>query len=97
MEDVGVDPLQIIPTLVVVAVASGGGEVGGVDPVFLHGGQNLALVVLRGPINAIEPGAKGVQHGFTVFVYLPADTQLLIDFYHDFHSFCWFRPNIAEF
>ena len=58
MEHVGIDPLQIIPALVIVAVAGGGGEVGGVHPVFLHGHQHLCLIVLRGLVNGIKPGAE---------------------------------------
>ena len=80
MEDVGIDPLQVVPALVVIAVASGGGEVGGVHPVFLHGADDLALVVLRHGVDGVEPLAQVPQHGFPVFVYSPADAQLLIHF-----------------
>ena len=58
VEHVGVDPLQIVPPLVVVAVAGGGGEVGGVDPVFLHGGDDLGLVELRILIDFVKAGRR---------------------------------------
>ena len=44
VKNVGVDPLQPLPAVVVVAVARGGGEVVGPHPVFLHGGEDLGLV-----------------------------------------------------
>ena len=58
VEDVGVDPLQVVPALVVVAVAGGGGEVGGVHPIFLHGGHHLGLVVLGHLVDAVKAGAQ---------------------------------------
>ncbi len=88
MEDVRVDPLQIVAALVVVAVAGGGGEMGGVNPVFLHSGQNFALVVLRCPVNGVKPGPQGGQDRLAAFVYRPADAELSIYLFHDVHSFC---------
>ena len=78
MEHVGVDPFQVVPALVVVAIAGGGGEVGGIDPVFLHGGEDLALVVLRRLIDGFKPGAQILQDLLAERVHRGADAQLLI-------------------
>ena len=78
MENVGIDPFQIVPALIVVAVAGGGGKVGGVHPVFLHGVNDLALVVLRHGVDGVEPLPQIPQHGLAVFIDSPADAQLLI-------------------
>ena len=96
VKDVRVDSLQVIPALVVVAVAGGGGKVGGVDPVFLHGGQNLALVILRGPVNRVKPGTQGGQYRLAVFIYLPADAQMRVNLFHHSHSFCWFSSKYSR-
>ena len=89
VEHVGVDPLQVVPALVVIAVAGGGGEVGGVDPVFLHGCQDLALVILRCLVDGVKPLPQVPQHRFTIFIDSPADAQLFIHLlnFHGFHPF----------
>ena len=78
VEHVGVHPLQVVPAVVVVAVAGGGGKVGGVHPVFLHGVQDLALVVLRRLVDGVEPGPQVPEHRLAVFIHSPADAQLFI-------------------
>ena len=76
MKHVGVDPLQVVPPLVVIAVAGGSGEVGGVDPVFLHGRQHLGLVVFSRLVNGGKAFLQVPEHGLSVFVDSLADTQL---------------------
>ena len=78
VEHVGVHPLQVVPAVVVVAVAGGGGKVGGVHPVFLHSVEHLALVVLRRLVDGVEPGPQVPQHRLAVFIHRPADAQLFI-------------------
>ena len=99
VEHVGVDPLQIVPALVVVAVAGGGGEMGGVDPVFLHGGQHLALVVLCRLVDGVKSGAQVPQNGLAVFIDSPADAQLFVHRFnfHDKTSFFRFFCTIGYY
>ncbi|CAN4044771.1 Peptidase propeptide and YPEB domain, partial [Dysosmobacter welbionis] len=78
VEHIGVHSLQVVPAVIVVAVAGGGGKVGGVYPVFLHGGQDLALVVLCRLINDVEPGPQVPEHRLAVFIDRPADAELFI-------------------
>ena len=74
----GVDPLQAVPSVVVVAVAGGGGKVIGADAVFLHGGQDLGLVILRHLVDGPEPVCQSRQHRLASVVHRPADAQALV-------------------
>ena len=78
-EAVGIHPLQIVPPLVVVAVARGQVEVGGVHPVFLHGSDNLGLIELRHLVNVPELVRQPRQHLLAETQHLVADAQLVID------------------
>ncbi len=62
VEDIGVDLLQALPALIVVAVAGGGGKVVGPDAAALHGGEDLGLVVLRPAVNGPEAVLQPLQH-----------------------------------
>ena len=79
-EAVGVDALQIVAALVVVAVAGGEVEVIGGQPVLLHGGDDLQLIGLGNGVdgreavfqageNALAEGEHGVAdaEGFVLF------------------------------
>ena len=79
MEHIGVDPLQVVPALVVVAVASGGGKVGGVDPVFLHGVEDLGLVVFGGAVNIRKAVPEALQRRLSVGKDPRADPQGLVN------------------
>ena len=61
-EDAGINTLQIVPAVVVVAVAGGGVEVHGGQPVFLHGLYHLGLIVLRHGVDVGELGHDLRQH-----------------------------------
>ena len=75
MKHVGVDLLQLLPAHVVVAVASGGGETGRVHPVFLEGGKNLGLVVLRHGVDGGEAAGEPGENSLTVFIYGPREAE----------------------
>ena len=79
MKDGGVDPFQVVPALVVIAIAGGGGEVGGVDPVLLHGAEDLGLVVLGGAVDVREAVPEALQRRLPVSEDLGADAQGLIN------------------
>ena len=79
MKDGGVDPFQVVPALVVIAIAGGGGEVGGVDPVLLHGAEDLGLVVLGGAVNVREAVPEALQRRLPIAVNSGADPQGLVD------------------
>ena len=78
VEAVGVDPLQVVPAHVVVAVARGLGEAGGVDPVLLHGPEDLGLVVLGDAVDLREPLPQAREHRLAVLIDAPADAEALI-------------------
>ena len=78
-EAVGIYPLQVVPALVVIAVACGEVEVGGVHPVFLHGGDDLGLVELRHLVNVPELVCQPLQHLLAEAQHLIADTQPVIN------------------
>ena len=89
VEGVGVDPFQIVPAHVVIAVAGGGGKAGGPHPVFLHGGQNLSLIVLRNGIGLTEAVLQGLQDPLAAVVDLCRDAQTGIQILHGFSSFSY--------
>ena len=80
VEAVGIDALQIITPEVVVSITGCGGEVRGIDAVFVHGGEHLGLVNLG---VGIDPGKAIVQRGEHLLAetqHSRADAQRLIDF-----------------
>ena len=89
VEGVGVDPFQIVPAHVVIAVAGGGGKAGGTYPVFLHGGQNLGLVVLGNGVGLPEAVLQGLQDPLAAVVDLCRDAQTGIQILHGFSSFSY--------
>ena len=78
VEYIGVDPLQAVPAVVVIAVAGGSGEVVGPHPVFLHRQQDLGLVGLRRPVNGIKAVPQGFQHGLAPPADLPTEAHLFV-------------------
>ena len=85
VEHIGIDLLQIVTACVIVTIAGGGGKVGGVDPVFLHGGQDFSLVVFSNLINCLKAGLQIFQNFFSVFINRTTDAQLFIHRF-DFHD-----------
>ena len=84
-EAVGVDPLQIVAALVVVAVAGGEIEVIGGQPVLLHGGDDLHLVGLG---NGVDLGKALRQTGENLLAegeHGIADAESFIRFGHDLY------------
>ena len=73
VEHVGIDPLQIVPAEIVIAVASGCGEAGGGDPVLLHGPQHLCLIMLRDLVDGGEAVFQLLQRPLAVGVYRRGD------------------------
>ena len=65
MKGVRIDPLQGVAAQIVVAVAAGGSKAGGADPVFLHGRDDLGLVVFRDAVNGVEAGTQRCEQFFT--------------------------------
>ena len=51
-EDLGIDLVQLVPSLIVVAIAGGTGKIALGHAVILEGGEHLAGVLLRNGINA---------------------------------------------
>ena len=82
VEAIGIDPLQIIPPLIVIAVTGGGGKMGSVDAVFLHSGKHLALVVLRHCVDLPESLRKTTESRLAKFINGLGDPQLPIHFVH---------------
>ena len=73
VEYVGIDPLQIVPAEIVIAVASGCGEAGGGDPVLLHRPQHLCLIMLRDLVDGGEAVFQLLQRPLAVGVYRRGD------------------------
>ena len=65
MEGIRIDLFQGITSHIVISVTGGGCETGGVHPVFLHGGNDFRLIVLRCLIDLLETIMKGIQNLFT--------------------------------
>ena len=53
-KDMGIDALQIVPSVIIVAVAGGGIEMHGGQAVGLHGLDHLGLIVLRHGVDVGE-------------------------------------------
>ena len=51
MKRIGIDALEIVAPVVVVAVARRGGKVAGADTVSLHGEQHLVLIIFRATVD----------------------------------------------
>ena len=64
MEAVGVDALERVASDVVVAIARCAGKAADVDAVFLHGGENLRLIILGDAVNFIKARAQRSQNIF---------------------------------
>ena len=93
VEHIGVDLFQSIPAQVIVTVAGGGGKAGGGYPVFLHGGQNLGLIVLRHRVNGGKALTQPLQGLFTVGVDPGRNAHFHIHIYKFFqkiHAFFHF-------
>ena len=90
VEDLGVDLLQALPAVVVVAVARGGGEV--VRPQFrlLHRKEDLQLVGLRHLVDGLEAVLQSGQDRLSTGKKGLAEPQtlVLLDKFHEFPSFC---------
>ena len=87
---IGVDLFQRIPSQIVIAVAGGGGEAGGGNPVALHGGEHLGLVVFGDGVNGGKTVPEGLQSLLPVGVNTGryAHFHIHIDqFFHKTHSF----------
>ena len=78
MKYIGVHPLQIVPAQVIIAVAGGGREAGRADPVFLHGVDDLGLVIFRHLVDGGKTVLQALQHLFAPGVHGRGDTHFLI-------------------
>ena len=95
VEHICIDPFQIVPALVIVAVAGGGGEVGGIYPIPLHGGQDLGLIVFRRLVDGVKPVPQLRNDPLSVFIDSRADAQLFVHGFH-FHVLCSSFPKISS-
>ena len=86
VEHIGIDLFQGIPAQVIVAVAGGGGKTGGGDPVFLHGRQNLGLIVLGHGINGGKTLTQPFQGFFTVGIDSGRNAHFHIHIYKFFQK-----------
>ncbi len=78
VKDIGVDALQRVPAVVVIAVARGGGKMSGVDPVFLQGQQDFILVIFGDLVNARKALGQHAQDLLAKAVNGGRDAQTLI-------------------
>ena len=81
-EAVGVDALQCVAALIVVAVAGGKIEVVGGQPVLLHGGDDLHLVGLGDGVDTGEAILQVSEDTLTKGEHGVADVQSFILFKH---------------
>ena len=81
-EAVGVDTLQRVAALIVVAVAGGEVEMVGGQPVLLHGGDDLHLVGLGDGVNIGEAILQVGEDALTKGEHGVADAQSFILFKH---------------
>ena len=95
VEHICIDPFQIVPALVIVAVAGGGGKVGGIYPILLHGGQDLGLIVFRRLVDGVKPVPQLRNDPLSVFIDSCADAQLFVHGFH-FHVLCSSFPKISS-
>ena len=79
-EDMSIDALQIVPPVIIVAVAGGGIEMHGSQAVGLHGLDHLGLIVLRHGINVGELGFDLLQNCCTEVQHLLGNTHLGVQF-----------------
>ena len=89
VEHVGIDALEVVTAFIVVTVAGGGGKVGGVHAVFLHGGKDFGLIIFGDLIDGIKAVAEVGEDLFAEGIYSGTDTQLSIHCveFHKFHPF----------
>ena len=80
VEHVGIDALQIVPALVVVAVAGGEVKVGGIETILVHGGENFGLIILGNVVHTGHFLVQSVQYSLSKIQHLRTDAQLLIHF-----------------
>ena len=55
MKDIGIDSFELVPAEIIVTVAGRFQHAGTGDAVFLHGPDDLQLVVFRDPVDLKEP------------------------------------------
>ena len=75
---IGINPLQIVPTEVVIAIAGGCRKASGGHPVFLHGPQHLGLVMLRHLVDGSKTGFQILQHLFPEGINCRGNSHSLI-------------------
>ena len=78
MEAVGIDTLQVVPPVVIIAVTGRHVKMGGIDAVFLHGADHLRLVVFGDRFNALKLSANFAQNLFAEIQYGRGDPQLCV-------------------
>ena len=76
MEAVGINALKRVAADVVVAVARRAREAGDVHAVFLHGRDDLGLIVFRRAVDFIKARAKGGKHLFAEAINRVGDAVL---------------------
>ena len=75
VEHVSINVFQVVTAHIIVAVAGGCGKAGGGNPVFLHGRQDLCLVILCNAVNGIEAFFQFGNGAFAVLINSRADTH----------------------
>ena len=80
VKHIGIDALQIVPALVVVAVAGGEVKVGGIETILVHGGENFGLIILGNVVHTGHFFVQSVQYSLSKIQHLRTDAQLLIHF-----------------
>ena len=76
MEAVGINALKRVAADVVIAVTGCARKTGDVDPVFLHGCDDLGLVIFRHAVDFIETRTQRGEHLFAEAVYRVRDAGL---------------------
>ena len=79
-KDMGIDAFQIVPSVIIVAVAGGGIEMHGSQAVGLHGLDHLGLIVLRHGINVGELRNDLLQNLCTEVQHLLGNAHLGVQF-----------------
>ena len=100
MEYVRIDLFQSIPAQVVVAVAGGGCEAGGGNPIFPHGVQDLCLVVFRNGINGRKALFETLQRLFSIGIDSGRNAHFHIhidEFFHKIHAFSYFFRHLEHY
>ena len=77
-QDPGIDPLQLVPAGIVVAIAGGAVEVRSLDSLLRKGGQDLFRVAEGDPVDLRETaGTPGLRPGGQLLHLLVHDKKLL--------------------